>query len=447
KIYPFTLTGGLTHLVERYATAYHGGDEEKAATEIAEVNPHVLLALGHVEMEADQEALLTGTTAFEWKEFQKVTAVLPFSRRSDNTYKTFDGEAIFTDQELAEIEMRSYVSFQWMTGLTGITNTLVYQMGALPSVMQIINRNNREEYKLMTAQNRDIIMSAATHDNLIALYQLARDGDITLTANLQNGSSVDVNARLAKIKFGISDRYPDFIVAARLPADEDDPESRRDVDQSNMLHFNYSMLGTANPNKGYQAEKVRSVSALRERIAELDYLTGTQVVYATTDLVTDLRLAFMDLLGTHGLPDDLTHRPSGVLKERVANNPAVFCAPPWVTRLSNPWHHAYPDFDADQKAISDKWDEINKLNRIRHSLGRTRNDGLPLTNVDAWKRVGVDDVILQKDLVRRYDTLVDAIDYEISDLTDELFDLQDAFKTQYKIRFLSPRGLEGSFVQ
>lgn len=328
KIYPFSLNGGRTHLVERYADIYHGGDQQAAAREIADVNPHTLLALGHVEMEADGCATRTGTMDFDWATFQQYTNELPFSEKSILNFNVFHGNTVFTNKELAEIEWRTFLSFRWAMGLTGITNTLVFQMGALPSLKEIISVQNVEEYGLMSADaDKKYKISAAVHDNFLALFNLVKNRDLMAHVDVPGTGARDLSDVVQSIKFGISDRFPDFSIANRVDGPGDV------VDSDGMLNFNYSMLGTANRNQGYQAEKVRSTAAIMARIAELEQITDTEVIYATTDLATDLRMAFMGLLGTNDLPADLKYRASGIIKERYELDPAEFELPDWTTHL------------------------------------------------------------------------------------------------------------------
>jgi len=439
KIYPFSLNGGRTDLVQRYANQYTGGVTAAAIREISEVNPHVLLALGHVEMEANQDAALSGTDNFDWAAFQAARVALPFARGSQYAFNNFNNETVFSDDELAEIEMRTFLSFRWAMGLTGITNTLVFQMGALPSLVEIIRSNDSAEYALMGAEpDKKYKISAAVHDNFVALFSLVKLRLLDVQVAVTDTDVIDLSRVVQKIKFGISDRFPDFSIAHRVDGPGDV------VDPVGMLDFNYSMLGTAGRNQGYQAEKVRSTASIMARIAELEKITDTQVIYATTDLATDLRLAFMDLLGTNDLPADLKYRAGGIIKERMGVTPDDYVLPDWVTRLNGRLHRAHGDqFGADYGEISGLVRTLAEKQQILYSLRKTRYNGAPLTDQKTWAYLGIQDVVLLNGLDEDdLDNRMGVLDREIIELTQQIEEKRQAFRKAYSVRFIKERGME-----
>ena len=468
KIYPFLLNGGMTDLVKRYADRYRGGYEKGAREEIAAINPNVLLAIGHAEMEANQDAAHTGINTFTWQVFQDQTQSLPFSHKSDPRNNLFNNNAIFTPEELNEIEMRTFLLFRWTMGLTGITNTMVIQMGAIPSLVEIIEKSRDQitenaaaaEFAAMSkkAKKEDLI-SAAAHDNFLTLYRMVMNEELQLPVGGCVREGCNLKDRIVNTKFGLSDRYPDFAFAERM-AQGDITDI---VVQESLQSFNYSMLGTASEVKGYQPEKVRSTKAIVDRIIELnklthwvahnqfdqltkfEKLTAGRVKYITTDLEIDLRLAFMDLLGQYGLPADVRHRAGGVIKEEKYDiNLGSYAVPTWLTRLSGTKHNNQgPQYQTDFTAISNLQKEIDKLRQMLHSLQRTDFDGLPVTNMDAWKKLGIKKVATRDELGGdKLKTAIDSVDKKLLRRQQSIEDLKKAFATNHGVRFITERSLE-----
>lgn len=459
KIYPFLLNGGMTSLVKIYADRYMGGYEKGAIDEIAAVNPNVLLAIGHAEMEANQDAAHGGINQFTWQAFQDQTRFLPFSHNSELNYTHFNNNVIFTTEEINEIEMRTFLLFRWTMGLTGITNTMVIQMGAIPSLKEVITRGDIGEYtKMAEKKNKEDLISAAAHDNFIALYRMVMSGTLNLQVDGCVNETCNLLGRIAHTKFGLSDRYPDFAFADRMSQGEVNDL----VVQDSLQSFNYNMLGTGYKTVGYQPEKVRSTKAITDRIIELNRLTYLgdleefnkldelkkltegRVKYITTDLEIDLRLAFMGLLGQADLPADVRHRAGGVIKESYQINPVDYTIPLWLTRLSGGKHQNIgPSYKDDLDKISDAQKEIDRLKQLRHSLQRTYYDDLPLTNKEAWKTFNINTVAtrntLNKDLLK---FVIKKTKEEIDKNERSIEDMKKLFTKNYGVRFISERSIQ-----
>src|SRR5690606_10589434 len=246
KIYPFQLNGGLTDLVERYAERYYEGDREAAVAEISQVNPHVLLAIGNAESESNEAVMLTGTTNFRWEDFQRQAENLPFSRTSKNSKNSFNQHPIFAEGELKEVEAQTYKMFRWTMGFFGITNPLVLQMSAIPSLVKIIEENNIQDYDAMSPNDR---IKSAAHDNFLVLYNRVKTRDLDLNVHISKTKSVKLTTKIQHTKLGMSDRYPDFAFAKRL-------EDMDILDQSSLNIFNYSMLSTVYQPSDLGTQKV-----------------------------------------------------------------------------------------------------------------------------------------------------------------------------------------------
>jgi hypothetical protein len=431
KIYPFQLNGGLTDLVERYAERYYEGDREAAVAEIAQVNPHVLLAIGNAESESNEAVMLTGTTNFRWEDFQRQAENLPFSRTSKNSKNSFNQHPIFAEGELKEVEAQTYKMFRWTMGFFGITNPLVLQMSAIPSLVKIIEENNIQDYDAMSPNDR---IKSAAHDNFLVLYNRVKTRDLDLNVHISKTKSVKLTPKIRHTKLGMSDRYPDFAFAKRL-------EDMDIVDQSSLNSFNYSMLGTVYQPSDLGTQKVRSTKAMVKRARELEALTGTKTVYATTDLPTDLRMAFANLLGNDdlGLPEDIIHRPSGIIKEEYKIDPSTFKAPQWSTRLSGNLHKK-KDFSGAFKAMSENVTLLDKKKKILSSLVLSRNHNLPLLNKAAYESVKSDvwPATVESD-GKLLDTAISIVKQEISELQSKIKEQKESLSTTYNITFVGER--------
>lgn len=437
KIYPFTLTGGLADVVEKYASRYFNKMQEPAIDEISTVNPHVLLAIGHAEMEANQNVEVSGIKGFSWRQFQAETKKLPFSSDSTLDYKTLSGERVFNPDELSEIEMRTFLLFKWTMGLTGVTNTVVFQMAALPSLVRIIEKGDVAEYKAMNAEpDKKYKISAAAQDNFVVLYKMVKAGDLKLMVLCQKDQDCPLGQKIQNSFFGLSDRFPDFAIATRTEKSDDI------VNQDGMKNFNYNMLGAVYENKGYQPEKVRSTKAIKARVDELLDITGKKVVYATTDLPTDMRFTFMGLLGHAGLPEDIKHRANGIIKERLESSPSTFVAKVWTTRLNGKLHDNHPGFEGDYKILSDELKSITEKQQTIYSLRRTAYDDLPLTNTDAWKILGIKKVAMKDEIEKsKFKDATKILEAQILELNTLVQKGKIKFKKEYNVKFVGERGL------
>lgn len=417
KIYPFILNGGLTDLVERYAKLYYSGDQNAALQEITTINPHVLLVVGNAESESNQDVLLTGVTGFTWEKFQEEARHFPFSRTAEQSRNQFNGQRIFSDQELMDIEIQTFKLFRWTMGFAGNMNVLIFQESAIPSLVNILDNQNTPEYGKLGAMK----IKAAAHDNFAVLYRKVMAGNLNLQV-----ANLSLKDRIQNARFGLSDRYQDFTIAEREIGDV--------VKADTMKSFVYSMMGTAAESNGYAALKMRSTKAMVERVNEIEASTGTKTVYATTDLPVDLRLAFMGALGTEGLPVDVTYRPSSVIKENCNCDPVNFQLPTWTTRTYGAAYNKHlQSFDKDYKEIQGYRNDRKKKIEALHALQQTMEHNVPVLHKDVFAYLNP----LTRDQIgeQQYKIIVDKLNQEIQELNLSIEGKVNDFQTKYQVPF------------
>ena len=353
KIYPFTLPGGAYDFVEVYAER-HKISSEQAWREVASANMNVLLAMGSVPSQASESVRLSlAVIGFDFADMERLRPSLPFATGSTLGLNQFHGVPIFDELELAWIEARTWSTVQWCLGFCSIANVLVFQQNLTPSLARLAadqTPENLAEFMAMPAGER---RNAAIIDNFNQIYTMMMRYQIHIQVKNMEGEFVDAAEVLRNTVFGFSDRYPDFSFAERTGSGAVDPSTIKD--------FLYKMDGTIYQKEDYAAIKMRSSEAVAQKIAELRGF-GLPPQYATTDLPTDLRAMEMGMMGTLGLPQDLTFRASGIVKSRL-NPPDIssYTPPAWTQRLFGDAYAIDPaSFDAD-------------FNRIRALVQRLRN--------------------------------------------------------------------------
>lgn len=345
KVYPFTLNGGFNSLVKEYAKRKNMS-EASAAREIATVKPNILLAMGSAATQANELASVGNYSNFTWRIFQSDNIVknLPFSRKSDpaHSLNKFNGQPIFSEQELIQIESMSYNLSKWAFDFFAGTNVMVFQVNINPSLKNIVQTNNGTEFAAMPQGDK---MLAAAIDNFITLYASIKAGQQpTITLSLPAGGSQNLQTPIANTVWGFSDRYPDYTFARHLTSGG--------INQDTIRDFLYSMEGTVYEKNDYSAKKMRSTKAVFDKIAEMEK-QGLKPRYATTDLPTDLRLGAMGILGTLGLPADLRYRAGALIKPRfLPEDIPNYQRPNWTNRLyGNAARGREQQFDADVASL------------------------------------------------------------------------------------------------
>ncbi|MDA5192818.1 glycerophosphodiester phosphodiesterase family protein [Govanella unica] len=366
KIYPFLLHGGVEDLVVNYAKQTRL-DLEAARKKIREIRPNVLLASGNAESESNGDVQINEIKAFGWHDFKKHTKDLPFSTDSAigiENYKT----ASFTPNELQDIERQTYQMFLWTMGFSDITNVLIYQMSAIPSLTLLLKANNKTEIFLMGRQN---VIKGAVQDNFMKLYEKVMGDKLNLVIGAQ-AETYALKKLIENARFGLSDRYQDLTVAGRLG--EDDSY----IDQLSICGFIINMGGTIEASNSYGYSKMQSTKAMVDRAKELNS-SFVKVVYATTDLPEDLRLAFMGALGKHGFPSDIRYRPSSLIKEKYMKGLASeFKLPDWTKRLYKVAEGNGGEFDKAYAEYTALKKEVEEEEKKRYALTQARAERAPL---------------------------------------------------------------------
>lgn len=353
KIYPFEMGGGLTNLLQAYAERYTRGDTRAAAAEIARANPNVLLALGGAPSESTEEVLLApslgaGAVNFSWDDFRRISPSLPFSssRGVADPSNVMRGQTVFTQDELAAIDAKTFLFTRWVMDFAAVSNVRVLQTILLPSLQTIIATGNQAEYAAMSAKDAadNRILSAVT-DNFNEIYRMVMTRRLQVTLHTPTGD-VNLADRWRGTKFGSSDRYPDY----QLRATASGPISV-------VASFYYGMPGTVGrkDRESYSAYRMRSTEAITSQIAEMQR-NNLPFSYLTTDLPEDLRAIYM---GTPGWPRDIVYKPGGLIK---AGTPASDKAPKWATELWGDYRRR-PGFNDDLNAIEELVRQRDVLDR------------------------------------------------------------------------------------
>lgn len=367
KIYPFTMPGGVYDFLETYAQRYDISYEQ-AQREVASVNMNVLLAMGGVPGQANEATKLSNAVSgLEFGDMAALRPNLPYANGSNLNLNQIEGTPIFDAQQLAWIEARTWATLQWCLGFYSIANVLVFQQNLTPSLARLAadqTPQNLAEFQNMPQGER---LNAAVLDNFNAIYSMIMAKEINVHIQNRQGKSVHASEELGKTAFGFSDRYPDFSFAKRTDSGA--------VDTDTINDFLYKMDGTVYQKNDYAAKKMRSSTAVTEKIAEFKNL-GLNPQYATTDMPTDLRATAMGLPGSSGLPADMIYRASGIVKESATPSDIAGYSPPeWTKRLFGDAYNIDPQsFDSDFNRLRTLVQRLRQLNLASASLQLASND-------------------------------------------------------------------------
>lgn len=411
KIYPFLLNGGASDLVARYAQAY-SLDPLAAEREIIAANVNILLAVGRAALEADERTTLPAWTDFSWQDFERFAPSLPFSSNSNTSANTIGDGTIFRQDELPRIQALTYIFFRWSMDFSRIGNVMVIQMSSFPSLKNLASAGRSDiVFEKMSSDERII---AAVEDNFLALYRAISAGDLSITMRMPEDKKSNLRTLVARTIFGLSDRYPDFSFAER--------DSTDSVQADTLINFYYSMLGGVYTSDGFGAQQTRSTTALLTKAQEMTE-AGFPVLYATTDLPTDLRFAAMGLLGQHGLPRELLFRPSAMIKP--AHNHLLPHLPrSWSTHLYGE-RYTQSEFRAWLDSLARLRADIAQKQKTAMALETFANGAPVLVNSQALQLLGVNALVLNQPANKeRITQLTDQLGRELADLRRQLEELQ-----------------------
>ncbi|HBY9714985.1 TPA: hypothetical protein MJA52_001919 [Klebsiella aerogenes] len=432
KVYPFTLKGGVNSLVDVYKR-YTQGNVTNAAQEIARIQPNVLLALGSAATQANEAASSGSYSTFDWSAFRSSSVLpkLPFSRA--NTSYNQKLTKPFTTHQLMTIESMTYNMSKWAFDFSAVTNVMVYQVNINPSLRYLIDRNNTAEIDRMPDGDR---MLSATLDNFVTLFSQIKNNNLpAITLNLPNGGSKSLQSALEAIRWGFSDRYPDYTFARK--------KGDGSVDQGTIRDFLYSMEGTVYERNEYSPMKMRSTQAAMDKMVEMKS-QGLIPGYATTDLPTDLRQGAMGLLGKNGLPSDIRFRSSALIKPHLLpDNIPSYVRPEWTNRLYGDAAQrvGIAKFDSDVEGILKyKNDEIPRYQgavdaiiTAKISLNQTR---VPITNQTVLSTIGATEPVLYADKHAELDHAENILQTDLTQAQEGLNVSLADFKRVYGIEFI-----------
>ncbi|MDC9583135.1 glycerophosphodiester phosphodiesterase family protein [Xenorhabdus sp. PR6a] len=376
KVYPFAFRAGAYDVVRQYA-ARHALSPNEAAAEIYKINPHLLVVMENAILLTNEGVMLSTMTdmtfTMYWTAQEPMTShyryrsLLPFSTVSQDPANTFQGKTIFSDDQLTEIESRTYLLYCWATDFATLGDLTVFQIGITPSLEHIVRHpgdpSSSKEFNAMPQNDK---FKSAIQDNFMALYKAIMAGTITPKLELPDQTSARVSSLIAKSIFGLSDRYPDFSLAHRTPDGA--------VAQGSIRNFYYNMGGTVYENNAYPAPLLRSSRAILNKQQELtaDHLP---VGYATTDLPTDLRVGAMGLLGHNGLPDDLQYRASALVKPRFTpDDIPAYTLPDWTKHLYG---------DAIGTKLSTFEEQVNDIKNIDGIIAGLKGEQLSMKTAES----------------------------------------------------------------
>lgn len=431
KVYPFTLKGGVNSLVNTYKR-YTNGNAVTAAADIAKIHPNVLLAMGSAATQANEVVSANDYSTFNWNMFRSSSVLpkLPFTR--SNTWYNQRLKKPFTYEELIAIESMTYNLSKWAFDFSAITNVMVYQVNINPSLKYLIDNNNTTEIDLMPVGDK--ILSAAI-DNFVTLFnQVKNTNSPIITLNLPDGSKKPLQNELKKIRWGFSDRYPDYTFALKNNNDS--------VKQETIRDFLYNMEGTVYERNDYSAMKMRSTRAAMDKIIEMK-AQGLNIGYATTDLPTDLRQGAMGLLGKNNLPSDITYRASALIKQKyLPKDIAKYVRPEWT-------NHLYGDVVGKDKIdifntvvaniLKQKNSEIPRLEGAIEAINTAKvtfNQGsVPITNQTVLSIIGAYEPVFYKDKSEQLNQALNILQMDLKAanfyLKVSLDEFKEIFDTDY----------------
>ena len=422
KMYPFSLSGGVSDLVRVYHDRYmQTSSIEATRKHIANLRGNFLFVLGAANGEYNPEVFVEGLIDFGWNKFQEETKYLPFSRKNQ-TLNHFEGEQVFSNDELAKIESLSYQMFNWSMGLTGITRARVLQLAVMPSLEHIITHNDEDEFHEMPQKAK---ITSAASDNFLRLVDRVLSDELQLKVktyyNMKNSNSTEgksgkndktteppikedlrrtagndcnvpseANLKdcLKGVVLGFSDRYPDYSFAKR--------DGEGNVLQETLRDFYYKMTGVVYSQEGYVAEKKRSTQAALEKMRERENKT-LKYQYATTDLPTDLRLAFSgNLVDKDGVPIDFRYRASGLIKQKYTPvNIEAYSPPQWTEQLYWRWRRTDVEaFDEGYKKWMDAFQQGSKNRKLLYNMFIVSNvEGTLVIDFETLEKLGYTDPV------------------------------------------------------
>ena len=305
KVYPFTLGGGVDQFADKYATQYTSGDLEQARQQLSDVN--VLLVFTVREFNEN----VLDDTSLELQDL--IDAGIPYRVGSTDSGLQFDGQDIFTEEQLESIQTKTQIAIEGIAGYAARMNVQVIQYAAhWPLSLLTQNPVTDDTRAIFNGLSDDRKLRAAVTANVTYLIDKIKTGDLTATPSLEG--------RFDDVSYGFSDRYPDYHFAER--------DADGNVGQGILNHYYYEVVrGKVEVKNSEGAMFMRdSYSLLGQLMSRDDYR------YITTDLPTDLRLGYMGLLGKEGIPDRILYHPAGLIKERYTpHNLSDYTPPAWTT--------------------------------------------------------------------------------------------------------------------
>ena len=289
KVYPFTLGGGVDQFIDKYATQYTSGDLEQAKQQLSDVN--VLLVFTVREFNDN----VLDDTSLELQDL--IDAGIPYRVGSTDSALQFDGQDIFTEEQLESIQTKTQIAIEGIAGYAARMNVQVIQYAAhWPLSLLTQNPVTDDTRAIFNGLSDDRKLRAAVTANVTYLIDKIKTGDLTATPSLEG--------RFDDVSYGFSDRYPDYHFAER--------DADGNAEQGTLNHYYYEVVrGKVEVKFSEGAVFMRdSHSLLGQLMSRNDYR------YITTDLPTDLRLGYMGLLGKEGIPDRILYHPAGLIKER-----------------------------------------------------------------------------------------------------------------------------------
>lgn len=429
KIYPFTMAGGVYDLLSMYSERYNLSMDD-AAEEIYNINPNILLAMGSTPSQADERSRLWKVLrGFDFEEMLGFRPSLPYARTSTLGLNAFQGKEIFSQKELEWIEATTWSTVQWAMGFSTVGNILVFQQPLIASLAHIVKNptsDNVNEFNLMPDNDK---RNMAIIDNFNYVYHAVMNDSLKLVVLLPILSSTNLKNRVDNAVFGFSDRYPDFSFANR--------NGDGSINPNNINNFLYKMDGTVYKKDDYAAIKMRSTRAVSDKISELNS-DGLPAQYSTTDLPTDLRVMSMGLAGKLNIPDDITFRASGIVKQRFTpENYHEYTPNSWTTRLYGDAYRDFPTFANDYSALQNEVMRLTKiLGPAYYSLELAMNDKGIILNTEALNRLGWDTPVLGSLFeANRLREILNDINSEEASLADSIQEKASQFKNKYGFPF------------
>lgn len=304
KIYSFQYKSGALSLIKDYAEKYDlSFDDAKSA--IADADANVLLIVSSA-LEADW-SIVNDTTLSNFNRdlFERLKPRLPFSANSESGLNSFDGKTIFSEHDFRLIEEMTLKAAKFLIDFSAITNVQVYQRSLGQSLRSIIESNpsyleTREKFLEMGREKKIL---AAVNDNLVTILEGIHN-NVFPSAFAVDLYTADGTKHFAdhapKPVWGLSDRFPDFILA----------RTRSNGEPNNfplypVRNIYFAMTGGACEKSTGSDIKKRSFSSIYNKIKEIQNSGSSfPVSYITTDLDTDLMASLMGAIENPQALDD-----------------------------------------------------------------------------------------------------------------------------------------------